>query len=177
MVSLGDCTQQGPDPAFVRNPDRLDYLLHDHKVLVLAPNHFHPDRSLIFFPECQRSDFVTTDGWEPALRTAVGLDEPISVLSRRYRCPNTSAHGKMAGRRAHGCCHQYCHCRHCARHLLPPSATFCHLPFAARRPLNACLLLRAESGKDARFNAAHPDVQQRLPDDVRIRISIIFTHK
>ena len=59
----------------------------------------------------------------------------------------------------------------------PPSATFCHLPFAARRPLNACLLLRAESGKDARFNAAHPDVQQRLPDDVRIPISIIFTHK
>lgn len=66
LVSLGDYTQQGPDPAFVRNPDRLDYLLHDHNVLVLAPNHFHPDRSLIFCPECQRSDFVTTDGWEPA---------------------------------------------------------------------------------------------------------------
>lgn len=93
LTSLGGFEQRGPDPAFVDGPDRLDYLLHDVPVIILSPSEFLPGRQdLICCPGCKESSCVKTDGWEPNLRTAVGLRHSVGVLSRRYRC-NSKSHG------------------------------------------------------------------------------------
>lgn len=95
LISLGGFEQRGPDPACVEDPDVLDYILHDVPVLILSYSEFFPHlNGLIYCPECKTNSHVGTDGWEPGLRTAVGLQQSIAVLSRRYRCTNNRKHGE-----------------------------------------------------------------------------------
>ena len=95
LTGLGGFEQRGPDPACVDSPDLLDYILHDVPVVILSFAEFYPEREgLIHCPECKESGCVSHDGWEPALRTAVGLNKSIGVLSRRYKCTNKRRHSE-----------------------------------------------------------------------------------
>ena len=45
-------------------------------------------------PYCKEGAHISHDGWEPALRTTVGLTKSCGVLPRRYKGSNKRKHGK-----------------------------------------------------------------------------------